>query len=1764
MSLNPMQAGKQVVDQFGRYILTSFPVADQNLERQFKEALQHGGGGERLLTKGPYVYLNQPFEQGPGVDALISDASLGLHRTLKGVFPFQTLHKHQENALRAIKEGFHVVMATGTGSGKTEGFLIPIVDHCLHLKDQKAEAGVVAVLVYPMNALVNDQIKRLRPLLAGTGITFGRYTGETPATHPGGVSQLDQSRAYTKDELKRAERDQAGLLIPWEECYSRKSILERKPRLLLTNYSQLEYLLLRDKDLDLFRGAPVRFLVMDEVHTYTGELGSEVACLIRRLKHVAGKTAEEVLCIGTSATVGDSKAGLNPDEAIREFAHRLFGVPAGKIRIIGEVYKKVAAPGPEAYIPALPKDMGGLLTQVLDATQELHLLDEVDEIPDRLLAIAETLCGQKAPTGTNNLVRLYQLLRDNRVVFTLSQVFGKPMLFEEALPRLRSLGDRAQASDETLISEVMAYLTLGAIAREDEEPLLRPKLHYFVQGLQGVWCSWEEGDWRVHFKLREGKEGGERTLFPLELCRACGQHYFKVIAETEASVRQAVTGVAGVRACRIPKGQRDAPSESESFAYFTDRLATRDESPEKALPKQQLLCTICGTLHQDRVHACANDKCKRSDGLIEVWVFEERVPRCIACGATDRGGFPPVRASKTFTVSDVTILSQSLLTAMPERSLQKLLVFADNRQEAAFQAGWMEERSRRFRLRHLLYRILHQETSRIWTVQSLTEQIIEEGQAEGILPAITYERRDQETRIKWFLLEEIASHQQRRSSVENLGLAKVSYDGLSMEANPRYFMEWAQKLGVAPENLLNLTTVILDYYRRRGVVSDSLLQRLWTNKDVEVRKGLIVTSQHYRPRVLVPETLGKKDFTLSWVAPNHRSSAQEITRKALEWLDAHKRDEFLKTLWSWLRAEELLVPAKLFRKYGGRLQPLDIQAETVQINVEKLGLSEASIRSVCTSCRLSQSVPLPEDQCPEYQCSGKTRTIGRDEENYDVVQYTRLPFVPLKTYEHSAQVDKDQREKVEREFKREDGQYNCLVCTPTLELGVDIGKLEMVLMRNVPPSPSNYAQRSGRAGRRHRIALVFTYCRDQQHDRYFFEDPPSMISGTIRVPAFSMQNEPLVRKQIHSTALTALRALVTKDEQEILTDTFPPYIWHYFGERVPSEGTSQGYRMRYSSSPATAEGFRDLVEKYREPIQDQLISIFHDHWPEHDRWVVGKEPLSDALDAMSNSLAIHLRRLFQQVQTYNKILERLRRVEDENASLTEDEREDRRRYESARAALEREDQAHYSLSYLCNDGFFPGYAMSRESVLAQCFDPFQEISRPSAVALRELTPANWVYANKKIFSIHRINFYRLRTGADADSGISLSQTVHYDPRTYRLVQPGATGMEGGEKQVLPLTSYPLTEIEMRLKQSIDDHSDSRRSIAFKIGGLLLPTHGGGEDGKVGQKSYSYLRRRDLRLVNLGKTKLMQSDPSLIGFPVCPRCGETRDPSCSQAEFSKFVEDHRRLCHVARIGRVALHVDMTTDILRLGPYPEERDAVNVLEGIRVGARQILDMGETEIEGIIESEGEGAYWVVLYDPLPGGSGFLPLFLKYWVAIIEAAQEVLSNCPEKCEDACYACLLHFRNQFYHGMLDRHRAVELLAGLLIQPEKKVDVPPVLAEGRVEADTTDSDKEVDFVDILRRRGFPLPTASQFVVDLGGGSSTIADWAYPEQQVLIFVDGMSKGIHGNQEQQRKDRLARAKAKVKGFQVLEITAQALSDETVMDGRLEELAIYLDQS
>ncbi|MBU0610323.1 MAG: hypothetical protein KKI08_20750, partial [Armatimonadetes bacterium] len=1013
-------------------------------------------------------------------------------------------------------------------------------------------------------------------------------------------------------------------------------------------------------------------------------------------------------------------------------------------------------------------DAQALLDEVLEASREVQLQEEATDIPAGLLQAAERLCGRQAPHRADNMARLHDLLACNAIVRHLTRSQDQARLLDEALNALRVIGGRQNRERDHLIAELLAYLTLGALAQQDEEPLLRPKIHYFVQGYQGIWVSFEPKDGglapQVYFsETATGTEAGDGMRLPLLLCRGCGQHYFRIMArESVAGNSESGDGYYPVRV--LP--EREEGESDENVWYLTDSLHTEDEEIEN--PQDTFyLCRYCGSLHPREPAKCLNEKCGRHGPFVTVRGFFGGLNKCAACGAPNWTLAKTISGTRSSAVQDVMILAQSMLTAMQEPAMRKLLIFADNRQDTAFQAGWMEERSKRLRLRHLLYRLLEEDPTRPWGLEPLTTRLLDVAQEEGILSYSAHLDEALLKRVRWFLLQEFASMRERRGSLETLGLARVGYAGLVVDEDPDFFERWALTFGLQAGELVAVVQLLLDYHRRRGAVSDPLLTHWWSNRDHDVRNGIVPVPEHWAPVALTKMKEGKGSLTRAFIASNGTSGVQEIVRKSIR-QGEERRDEFLEELWDWLVDKEhrYLVPVQLTTQDRGKGKKGDA-GRTFQVNCAKLSIGHTEERHVCAVCGQAQSVAAPTLCCPAYRCKGRTSLQPRDDEHFAVVLYTKLPFVPLRTKEHTAQVSKEDRHEIEEEFKKEEGRVNCIVCTPTLELGVDIGKLEMVLMRNVPPTPANYAQRAGRAGRKHRIAVVFAYCSGSQHDRYFFDNPPSMITGSIRVPAFSMTNAPLLRKHVHSAILTSLRQALPSAVDDPLREAFPTFIWEYFGQKLEREGQAQ---FRYLPHATDVRALGAVVEQQAERLRSVLHRTFTDTWPDEEQETVGAEVLDGYRSDMVRRLQTHVELLFQQIAAYRDHIRRLNLIEaEEDVQLTDQQTRERDRYRAAIQELQQENQDNYALSYLSNDGFFPGYAMGRESCLARCLDPYKELSRPASVGLREFTPATWTYADGRIFRVDRIDFNRLLPGEGEQARALARKDLLIDGQTQAIV-----------------------------------------------------------------------------------------------------------------------------------------------------------------------------------------------------------------------------------------------------------------------------------------------------------------------------------------------------------------------------------------------------------
>lgn len=1751
MSLNPVQFGKEVIDQYARHLLTTFSFADEDLMKQLREGLAHPPGREERLAKGPYVYLNRPFVQGPGMNELVHE--LSLHDAMPGIFKFDSLHKHQELCLRAVLENRNVLLATGTGSGKTEAFLLPILQHCLELRDSGASAGIVALLIYPMNALVNDQLERLRYLLAGSRVTFGRYTGETPESGEN-QDQLDSPRRYTVEELEKAASGKLSLPAPWEECTTRSSIRSRLPRILLTNYAQLEYLLLRDKDLGLFRDAPLKYFVMDEIHTYSGSLGSEVACLLRRLRTVCNKESSEVVYIGTSATVTDRAGGASVEEATVKFAASLFGVEEGTVALIKEQYQRPVSDYSEFYTPAFPDDVLHLLSEILDSVKSIMVAEEIEVLPESLLKLAEKLCGKSLPFDGNSLEALHSVLSNNRIVKTLYECFCEPSLYTDAEVSIQGLQGRESRSDSEVQAEMLCYLLLGALARKGDEPLLRPKLHYFVQGLEGVWLTFDESGKRIlHFA-----EDNESFGLPVMQCRVCGQHYY-LLAASQRMASDLGGELYSYREVKPIDGLWLEVESGSDRLLLTDCLIGQEEED---IPCDSVyLCRHCGTLHDKPSDCCQMPTCKAEDELMPLlsWNYEElhRCPSCSGSITQNNTVIIPLRSSE---VNDVMVLAQTMLSAMKEEELRKVLIFSDSRQEAAFQAGWMAKRALRFRLRHLLYGILNEHPHRKFYFQTLLEELVNKAVDEGLMPARGSMFHHWRDKLSWMMLEEFFAvvPGQRRSSLEQLGLAHLDYEGLDPGSLDEFSEKWCDQLNLSAEEYSALVSLILDIFRLYHAVSHEMLRHEWSYRDKEYRSGVVNPPEYYKPQVIMPNSVSGrgKSYAKGFRASNGRSSVQVLVRKGVPGVDEDARAKFIDELWEWLCDSGYLKKVSITQRgYNGRPQTIAGLGDGLQVNIDLIRVSSAGSVYRCKRCHSSRGYQLPTAVCPKYHCDGEVELRDADQENYDVFQYTRMDFVPLHPREHSAQVPKNDRKHSEDEFKKTGGEVNCIVATPTLELGVDIGKLEMVMMRNVPPSPANYAQRGGRAGRKHRIGAVFTYCRKRKHDNYFYAKPPEMISGSVRIPSFSMQNSPLVRKHVYSMILTELRR-ICGDDQSVLDEAFPTYIKAYL------EKESESGRVVVRDEVLDFSGLRDLIREHRQELLDCLERTFLLNWPQEFSGVVSKPELRRMLNDLPNDLETVAEELLIELKTYRRIIRDIEEKEHRGEWLTKEDELRIKNYRDAQKALRSTGLENITLSYLARKGLLPGYSLFRDSVTAVCLNPILDVSRNVQQALREFTPANLIYANGNEFIVNRLDFYKLKAKDPDFTTDKIISEMKLESNTERLVDFAQAGSVGGTADWTDVSSLQLVDVKLDGSGEINDQKDHRLRVAFVEKVISLNRHQKGHFGTVGALDYRFLREEWLRLVNLGPKRIGPAAPlgkPFSGFPICPVCGGVRSPFASEDEIGDFINQHRERCGVEP-DWYALHSEIKSDTIRFGPFLEDGLAVNVIEAVLLGAGEVLELNDQELEYNICRDENGLETCLVYDPAPGGSGFLDLLIEFWEDIVDMAIDMLSTC--ECETACYGCLLSYTNQRYHEVLDKNRAIEYFRENRRGFIRAGEIPACIASSEEHLSGQESDAEEELLEELKEHGFPPPSDSQYRIELGGSSYTVADYAYQKNKIAIFIDGLSKQVHGNAASKVKDTRIRTMLNAQGWSTLSISARGIRDPELLNSFLEKLKTLLN--
>lgn len=1619
--LDPIQATESIRHTYLRYLQTSYPLQDDRLRYAFRDELRRFE-----LVKGPLLEAQPPFRCGRSIDDLIRDGVLhpGLRRLDSEHLPIRRpLYRHQERAIEQIVDaGRNIVIATGTGSGKTESFLVPILDHLV--REQAAgtlsQPGVRALLLYPMNALANDQLKRLRRIIKRTPeITFGRYTGETKQQHSEAMQHFQQ---FFPDEPQ----------IP-NELLSRDEMRRNPPHILLTNYAMLEYLLLRPEDCFLFDGPTGqhwRFIVLDEAHTYDGAMGVEIAMLLRRLKdRVVRSQQGRLRCIATSATLGGGRADF---AAVAAYAQELFGEPfewndqdpARQDIIDAEREEYEGEPAWGEGSPLLYQR----LRQVLTSTQSQVALDTMRQaaldggVPASIVDGAIAWARSQPVPLSAFLSRL--LSGDARLARLRNLLAGNPRFLNDAA---RSVFPDLPAGQA--LPALTALVSIAARTRpsSDAVPLLPARYHLFVRALEGAFVCLNDHDLSSSYSPKLFLERHERcpdcsnVAFELGTCSRCGAAY--LIGDIENG-----------EDCEYlrPLHPTDIDQRRPVYVLLNDGSAVPEEDEDEAIAMAApsfdnnsfpaFLCLHCAALMPDTgaSNACSSCGGQRIQRVLRrpLAPTETKLPKCLACGALAGGGEVVFRFL-TGQDAPVSVLATALYQTIPpaEPSAEdkpaaggrKLLCFSDSRQDAAFFAPYLQRTYDRILRRHLILHTLRSVAAQADTplrLQDLVPRLQEHAAQAGLFTP--NQSADERKRLAWIWLIQELTAWDRQNSLEGLGLVWFRLARPEGWEPPQELL--APPWRLSSEEAWTLVCLLLNTLRDQGVLT----------YPEGVQPGDEVFAPRLRALYVRGKTPDRATGVLAWRPEHGRNRRSDFLLRLADRCggDAEDVDRLLGALWG-----HLTQPQGPWQAHLGKFS-LQRQGVVFRLSHEFWEVVPTSPGNPtgwyrCNTCRMLTTLNV-RGVCPRYRCTGTLEPWLIDDEwhdNHYRYIYDQFKPVPLRVEEHTAQWTNETAAEIQQRFVR--GDLNVLSCSTTFELGVDVGELQAVLMRNVPPTTANYVQRAGRAGRRiDTTAFALTFAQRRPHDLTHFANPTDLVAGRIRPPILRLENEPIIRRHMHAVLFAAF----LRQEREF--NHLYPNLGAFF---APEDSTEPGsVRLRRFADEHPVE-VRDALLRLVPPTIPETIHPGRWDWLNELYYAnaSGEHDGQGLLGRICDEVQSDLNQLYELEQDANKQRKYL----------------DAKRFMDLSKTLRGRDL----LGFLATRGLLPKYGFPVDVVDFRTdhvddVGKKLELQRDLRISIGEYAPGGEVVAGGRIWRSRGLRVVPNRcwpqyTYAYCRTCGWFSRTLegHQLPSSCSVCTKPILGTKGtfvipifgfiaGRETETPGDARPQRTFASRVyfseyAQPKDQDHALERVSSLPVDGPVIPR-------------FRYARYGRLSVVNPG--------PNGRGFLLCERCG-FGEPAAAASQITKSKQQHKhpltdKPCQ-GTLRSYHLGHEFLTDVLELRIEVPKKflDGVgrwrSLLYALLEGAARSLGINRDDLDGTLFAYDPGsAPALVLFDNVPGGAGLCQRIKNELDAVFHAAYSVVTNCVCGAETSCYQCLRNFANQPYHHELRRNLALDVL----------------------------------------------------------------------------------------------------------------------------------------
>jgi len=1711
--MNVFGLRNSLIGDYGDYVRSFFHIKDPKIRDKVEEEM-----GEGFLWPDPLIQLNPSFEPGETVEQLVS---MGVLHTgcaaafRKGKGPNESgktllLHRHQSEAIQVSKVAQNYVLTTGTGSGKSLAYIIPIVDHVLR---RGSGRGIQAIVVYPMNALANSQEGELEKFLRvgypnGQGpVTFARYTGQ-------------------------------------ESDERRNAIIANPPDILLTNYVMLELMLTRPDEAALIRSAKdLKFLVLDELHTYRGRQGADVAMLVRRAREAF--SGAQMKCIGTSATLAGSGSYDEQRVEVARVASTIFGSEVKPEHVIGETLRRVT---PDRSV-ADEKFLADLKARVSD-TSAMPSSKYAEFINDPLSIWIESTFGLEMDPVSNRLRRTTprSITGDEGAAKILSALTGVP---EE---------DCAAAIENQLLASYG-----GEPNPQTGFPVFAFRLHQFISRGDTVYATIEAEDARyltVHGQ-RYVPSDRDRALFPLVFCRECGQEYYCVaMGRTEGGRRRFIPRELSERDLEEEEGEPGFLHVSTENPWPIETEAILARLPEDWLDGGPNAPRVRKERRGDLPQSLrvATSGIEQDDGT-DAHFIGAPFRFCLNCGISydmhQRSDFAKLASLGTEGRSTAsTILSLSAVRSLRkdtelEAQARKLLSFTDNRQDASLQAGHFNDFIEIGLLRSALYRAAEKAGPGGLRYDELVQRVFEALDLDltmyAVDPEVRFQALEETRRALMAVLGYRIYRDLKRGwrvtapNLEQCGLLEIKYLSLDEVCTAEDVWQDAHPAlaNATPEKRMEVAKTLLDYMRRELAIR---VDSLTTLTQERIR-------QQSAQRLIAPWAIDEKETMETATTLYPRSRREGDYRGNLY---VSPRGGF----GSYLRRPSTFP-------HLGRNR-LDL-AQT-QLVLEDLleGLRVAGLVEIVTSggqetpgyqVPASALVWIAGDGTRPFhdpiRVPRQSQSGGRT--NPFFVNYFRHIATEgkgLEAREHTAQVRAEVR--IEREERFRKGQLPILYCSPTMELGVDIADLNVVNLRNIPPTPANYAQRSGRAGRSGQPALVFAYCSTySSHDQYFFRRPTRMVGGAVSPPRLDLANEDLIRAHVHAIWLAESGVPLGKSLKDVLDLSGPE----------PTLKLQESVRADVES-PAARERARKRAEAVLNSLKDVLADAdwYSPTWLDE---VLAQIPRN--FDAACERWRGLYRAAFNQRAVQNRIIVDATRSQD-------DKRKARRLRAEAEAQLELLAESQniveadfYSYRYFASEGFLPGYSFPRLPLSAyipaqgtkKSRDEF--VSRPRFLAISEFGPRAIVYHEGARYRIDKV-ILPVPDQREGDNDVLTQSAKRCENCGY--LHPIA---EGDGPDICEHCSRPddPTLLEPPLRQlfrmqnvatfrvaRINSDEEERLRLGYEIKtGIRFAQHGGkvsSRDARVlaGGAPVAHLtygHAATLWRMNLGWTR--RANQSQYGFPLDTERGYWQ-------KNQEDPEDDDQAPQAARVRRVIPFVEDRRNCLLLQPAEPvgEAEMASLQAALKNAIQVKYQLEEMELAAEPLPSRQNRSILLFYEAAEGGAGALRQLLDDPKAISVVAKQALEllhfdpetgedrhrapRAREDCEAACYDCLMNYTNQIDHPILDR-QAVRNILLRLSQSETHASPTAVPRSEHLASlmRLCGSELERRWLTFLEEHNLHLPSHGQ---KLFRECRSRPDFFYEGAQAAIYVDGPH---HEYPERKERDKTARDCMEDMGITVL---------------------------